>query len=335
MDGREDAYERTGKRKRPPVPEIEGEFQRQVVLCGSCHFAYDHGKAQLDGGAWQAISPPQMLKRFEQVQQRVGRDLLRRFQDATSTVTWRRGAYLRIYYQLLENWKVTIDQIYQELPAVVPITFAEASKNQHMALKRVAQESGCRVQCANPACETGKFASLALEIDSRSNQHWRFYNSFVDFGKERWMFVKDTRPLKRAHGNFFTLDDRGQFQKVPGCPPNLDLAQRLMRNQEDCPPNVMVASSWQQVINRCDPPRAFFRDLQILCKDCNCAKARPSAEDDASIIRFLEHFHRTFQEHKEQKGVPAKDEQAKWFAEHRLGSFHFHRCSEISLKELS
>ena len=78
-----------------------------------------------------------MLKRFEQVQQRVGRDLLRRFQDATSTVTWRRGAYLRIYYQLLENWKVTIDQIYQELPAVVPITFAEASKNQHMALKRV------------------------------------------------------------------------------------------------------------------------------------------------------------------------------------------------------
>ena len=34
MDGREDAYERTGKRA-PTGAEIEGEFQRQVVLCGS------------------------------------------------------------------------------------------------------------------------------------------------------------------------------------------------------------------------------------------------------------------------------------------------------------
>ena len=93
---------------------------------------------------------------------------------------------------------MTIDQVYQELPAVVPITFAKVSKNQHMALKRVAQESGCRVQCANPACETGKFASLALEIDSRSNQHWRFYNSQLSLGGGGCLFI--TRGHRRSAG---------------------------------------------------------------------------------------------------------------------------------------
>ena len=85
---------------------------------------YDHGKAQMDGCLAGDFTDAQKVRAGAAE----GFMIISGCHLHSNLET---GAYLRIYYQLLENWKVTIDQNTRSSP-VVPITFAEASKNQHI-----------------------------------------------------------------------------------------------------------------------------------------------------------------------------------------------------------
>ena len=64
--------------------------------------------------------------------------------------------------------------------------------------------------CHKMCCKS-KFASSALEIDSISNQHCKFYNNFVKVWECEWLFV--CQPRRGISGEFYNLDSDGRLSQ--------------------------------------------------------------------------------------------------------------------------
>ena len=282
-DGHKETVPGTHRRQWPPQHELRQRFMNniEVMLCVNCHWSYDQDNLcfQSDGREFNKFS---MIERFNTVKTKIGLRMLEEFDALVEGTPRSHGKFLKTYDSMLLKYDKAIDLVYEKLPTLT-IKRGVVSYDQLQGLQNIASVKSCRIACASENCVGGMCKESALEIDSISNQHNKFYNNYIclDNGENEWLcFTMKKRPKKC--GKLYCIDNEGLLTEQG------DLEDHELDTVIDnC---IFFNGTWAKLITKVNLPDKFYDDIQILCRACNQMKKRPARMEYDRVVRFLEEY---------------------------------------------